>query len=65
MELFKEKQRLGEQVASLEAQIPTVMVFPTITTGKDDTYWLREKIERKKNEIRKIEERLKLLAPGG
>jgi peptidoglycan hydrolase CwlO-like protein len=61
LELFKEKQRLEEELASLEAQIPKARVVPAIKVGKDDVDLLREKIERKKKEIKQIEERMKRL----
>jgi hypothetical protein len=62
LELFKEKQRLEEELASLEARIPSVRVVPVMKIGKDDTDLLLEKIERKKKEIRQIDERMKRLA---
>jgi hypothetical protein len=61
LELFKEKQRLEEELELLEAQIPSFTVVPAIKIGKDDTDFLREKIERKKKEIIQIDERMKLL----
>jgi hypothetical protein len=62
LELFKEKQRLEEELASLEARIPSIRVVPAMKIGKDDTDLLREEIERKKNEIRQIDEIMKGLA---
>jgi len=59
LDLFKEKLRLEEELASLEAQIPSIRVVPVIKIGKDDVDFLREKIGRKKNEIKQIGERMK------
>ena len=61
LELFNEKQWLEEELGSLEAQIPSFTVVPAIKIGKNDTDFLREKIERKKKEIIQIDERMKLL----
>jgi hypothetical protein len=62
LDLFKEKLRLEEELASLEAQIPSIRVVPVIKIGKDDVDFLREKIGRKKNEIKQIDERMKRVA---
>jgi pyrimidine deaminase RibD-like protein len=61
MKLFKEKQRLEEEVAALETQIPNMRVIPAIKLGKDEVDLLREKIQRKKSQIQEIQERMKRL----
>jgi pyrimidine deaminase RibD-like protein len=58
LDLFKEKQRLEEEVASLESQIPGIRVVPVIKTGKDDHDLLVERMQRKKKQLREIEERM-------
>jgi hypothetical protein len=54
LELFKEKKVLEEDLASLEAQVPAVWISPALKLGKDDLDFLREKIERRKKQYRKL-----------
>jgi hypothetical protein len=61
IELFKEKQRLEEELASLEEQVPSAWVQPLLSLGKDKRTLLLEKIGRKKKTIKQIEERMKHL----
>ena len=59
LKLFKEKQKLEEEVASLEAQVPSVRVVPAISIGKDEVALLKEKTARKKAQLTEIEEKMK------
>jgi pyrimidine deaminase RibD-like protein len=58
LDLFREKQRLEEEVASLEAQVPSMRVIPAMKIGMDDFDILVEKLGRKKKQVKEIEERM-------
>lgn len=58
LDLFREKQRLEEEVSSLQAQVPGTRVFPAMKVGMADYDFLVETLGRKKKQVREIEERM-------
>jgi len=58
LDLFREKQNLEEEVASLEAQVPAFSVRPQVKAGKDSIDLLNDKIKRKKRQLDEITERI-------
>jgi pyrimidine deaminase RibD-like protein len=58
LDLFREKQRLEEEVASLQAQVPGMRVIPAMKVGMDEYDILVEKLGRKNKQVTEIEERM-------
>ena len=62
LDLLREKQRLEEEIATLENGLPEnvgMSIRPVLKVGKDNEDYLREEIARKKENLKEVVERMK------